>query len=286
MKRRFNRNQPLTFSYRLKFAKKTRHQVKSFLSPEGWGNDILSRFQEMAFKNEMSTFAHFPEWQGLLSKISNVLENCTNYAMEEIGKSYVGYQPYLLFTFAHNDYLALARCAAAGHCLPAYPVGRASVEFAMYGWYLSTVPDASERWEKKPIKPTDKKDDQEWKKQRNKWSQEFSFSLIAKKLREKEKGLSILAEYLHQIAIDFGGHPNRSAVFLNTKLKNKLFTNSYLHPWNDFSKNTMKFAVEVGMFLISLFAMSFKDANGSMDLNEAVEMFANELNSLQEGPIT
>lgn len=255
---------------------------KPFSSPVGWGNDTLSRFQEMAFKNEMATFAHQTRWQGLLSNISIVLEKCSNYAMEEIGKSCAGHQAYLLFTFAHSDYLALVRCAAAGHCLPAYPVGRASVEFAMYGWYLSTFPDATERWEKKPVKPSDKNDHQEWQKTLRKWNQEFSFSSIASKLGKKAADLSTWAKDIHQTAIDYGGHPNLSAFFSNTEFTNKLISSFFLHSWNNSSKHSMQFAADVGMFLISLFATSFENADDSMGLKEAVRMFAKEWILLQE----
>ena len=205
MKKRFNRHRPLAFSYRLKFAKKT--------APKGWGNDTLSRFQEMAFGNEMATFAHFPKWNGLLSKISIVLEECTKYALGEIKKSDADLTAYMLFMAAHSDYLALVRCAAAGHCLPAYPVGRASVEFSLYSWYLSGNPEATALWHNKPDKGQPRKN----------WNNEFHFSKIADKLSEKVENLSAWAKYLHQTAIDYGGRPNKDAIYSNAEFENGTF---------------------------------------------------------------
>lgn len=256
---------------------------KSFSSAEGWGNDTLSRFQEMAFTNEMSTFAHFPKWHGLLNEISIVLEKCSHYANDEIGKSYAGHQSYVLFIFAYSDYLALVRCAAAGHCLPAYAVGRASIEFSWYSWYLSTSLYVYERWAKKPIQPTDADKDSPQYKKWKKWNAEFSFHHIIKNnLSKTDEGLSILADYLYKTAIDEGGHPNLSAYDSNTKLKNKIFQSNILHEWNDPSQKAMLFAVEVGMFLIRLFAISFRKADDAIGLTKAVAMFANELKLLQE----
>ncbi|MFH0785020.1 MAG: hypothetical protein V2B20_24110 [Pseudomonadota bacterium] len=238
---------------------------QSFESPVGWGNDPLSNFQKIAFANEMATFAHTPEWQGILSEVSSVLDRCAGFAIGELAKTFN--TSLFLFLSAHNNYLAVVRCATAGHCLPAYSVGRAAVEFALYGWYLVSSPESVERWHDKPID----------KKGLNKWGREFTFSNIAKGLGETDKELSDWAKYLHQTAIDFGGHPNKAALYSNIEYENRVLKVQYLHPWNCLSKATMKFAIEVGLFSISLFSLSFND----LDLAENIAKCAKGLAILQ-----
>ena len=60
---------------------------KPFVPPEGWGNDLLSQFQSMAFENEFATFVHAPEWQHMLCDVATVLDKCSCHAMERLPKS-------------------------------------------------------------------------------------------------------------------------------------------------------------------------------------------------------
>lgn len=248
----------------------------SIVQPVGWGDDLLSEFQTIAYKNELATFVHAPQWQKALLDVATVLKKCSSYAIDHVLKTDEP-SAMLLFLTANNQYLASARSVSAGHCLPVYPTGRATVESALYGWYLSTNKDAALRWNNKP---TDKE-------ARKKWNNEFSFSSLTKKLRTIDVGLADWAIYLHQLAIDFGAHPNKDALYSNMEhedgkdgsLTIKMVT---LHPLNQLSISTMKFTVETGMIAIRLFALGFPDGLKTLNLTQDITRLIKNLASLQQ----
>ena len=247
---------------------------KSILLPEGWGFDFLSKFQTIAFKNELATFVQTPEWQNLLCDVTTVLHKCSEHAMEDRLK-YTEDKALYLFFAAHSQYLASVRSVVAGHCLAAYPTGRATIEFALYGWYLATNAEAVSRWHNKPTAKNDIKI----------WNNEFKFSELAKKLGIQIQGLEKWAKYLHQTAIDFGGHPNPPGIYSNIEYQHSVDVSgnlkiTYLHPWNDISKGTTKFTIETGMFTISLFALGFPDAKQKLNLIQDTERLSESLNHL------
>ncbi|WP_146144217.1 hypothetical protein [Paraburkholderia sp. BL25I1N1] len=249
-------------------------QRKGIPSPAGWGDDALSHFQEAASLNEQAMFVHAPAWHKALSNIASDLSRCTGYAMSTLLN--VGDPASrLLYASAHNQYLAAARMASSGQALAAYPLGRATVESSLYGWYLESDRDAAARWHNKP---TDRK-------LLGVWSNEFKFSTLAAKLTQTHSDGVQWAKWLHQTAIDFGGHPNKEGVYANmdsqraddgsTKLQMK-----FLHDWNAASLLANKFVIEAGMFTLSLFAMSFPDADAALKIRNATAAHALALRSL------
>ncbi|BBP00332.1 hypothetical protein [Sulfuriferula nivalis] len=246
--------------------------------PVGWGDDLLSEFQAIAYQNELATFANAPQWQKALLDVATVFNKCSSYAINKVLKTDEP-SAILLFLSANNQYLASARSVSAGHCLPAYPTGRATVEFALYGWYLSINEQATIHWNNKPID----------KELRKKWNYEFSFSPLTKKLSEINDGLANWARYLHQTAIDFGAHPNKDALYSNMALeydeydKDRVSTIKIvtLHPLNLVSINAMKFTVETGMIAIRLFALSFPDGLKTLNLDQDIARLTENLHNLQ-----
>jgi hypothetical protein len=204
------------------------------VSPVGWGDDLLSQFQSVAFKNELATFAHAPEWQHMLCDVATVLDKCSHYAMQCYPNS--DDSALLLFISAQSQYLASVRSVAAGHCLAAYPTGRAAVESALYGCYLANNTGASERWHNKPPNSEGLKV----------WNNEFKFSSLTRNLGDKNPALAKWAKYLHQTAIDFGAHPNQHGLYSSMEYEQSDGGASsvkmvHLHPWNEFSTSTANF---------------------------------------------
>jgi len=250
--------------------------TNSIVQPVGWGDDLLSNFQGIAFKNELATFVHAPEWQKAILDVTTVFHKCSSYAIDHILKTDEP-STLLLFLTAYNHYLASVRSVSAGHCLPTYPTGRATLESALYGWYLSADKDAALRWHNKPVNKDELKQ----------WGNEFRFSSLTKKVSGIDKGLAAWAIYLHQVAIDFGAHPNKNALYSNMEhergkdgsLAIKMVT---LHPLNQFSIGTMKFTVETGMIAIRLFSLSFPDGLLTLNLAQDITRLANNLFHLQQ----
>jgi hypothetical protein len=252
---------------------------KPFVLPEGWGDDPLSQFQITAFGNELATFANAPQWQQMLRDVARVLNKCSSYAIKLVLKVEEP-SAILLFLTAHNQYLASVRSVSAGHCLAAYPTGRASVESALYSWYLSTETEAAHRWNNKPND----------KNALRKWGQEFKFQSLTKVLYQIDNGLAEWAKYLHQTSIDYGAHPNKDALYSNMEFEQdgdgaETIKILYLHPWNTFSIATAKFVIETGMIGIRFFALSFPDGEQTLSLTQDINKLAANLSYLQNNCI-
>ena len=234
----------------------------------------MSRFQTIAFENELATFANAPQWQQALLDVAAVINNCSSCAIELILKTDEP-SAILLFLTAHNHYLASVRSVSAGHCLATYPTGRAVIESALYSWYLSTDKEVAQRWYNKPTEKDDLRN----------WSKEFKFSELRKALSKIDTGLAKWANYLHQLAIDFGAHPNRDALYSNMEQErdeNGAITLKmvYLHPWNNLSISTTKFTIETGMIAIRLFALGFPHEGQVLNLAQELKKLTDNLSHL------
>ena len=248
----------------------------TIIQPEGWGDDYLSEFQTIAYKNQLATFVHSPQWQKAIIDVSMVLHKCSLYAVDQLLKTDEP-SALLLFLTANNHFLASTRLVSAGHCLPTYPTGRATVESALYGWYLLYNKEAALRWNNKP----------EDKKTLNKWNEEFRFSSLTRNLHKIDEGMAEWAKYLHQLAIDFGAHPNRDALYSNMEHVasddgSHTVRMVTLHKMNPLSISTMKFTIETGLFSIRLFKLGFPDGSEALGLDQDIIRLTSTLRALQQ----
>jgi hypothetical protein len=245
-----------------------------YKAPPGWGDDPLSHFQSVGIQNEFATFANAPSWHKVQSAIAADLAKCSDYAITNVLKA-DDPSALLLFMTAHNQFLASARLAASGQCLPAYPTGRAAMESALYGWYLARNPGAAKRWHDKPTDRAALKA----------WNAEFKFSALTSALSKTSEDAAKWAKYLHQTSIDFGAHPNKEALYSNMAHKrgadgSSTLEMTFLHTWRAFSVSTTKFVIETGMFAISLFARAFPDAERANGFLAAAAGHATALHTL------
>ena len=245
-----------------------------YKTPTGWGEEYLSHFQSIAIKNEFATFADAPSWHKALSAIAADLSKCSDFAIANIEKV-DDPSGLLLFMTANNHFLASARLAASGQCLPAYPTGRAAMESALYGWYIAVNPGAAQRWHNKPT---------DWPELRE-WNQEFTFSKLNSALSKISGDTAKWAKYLHQTSIDFGAHPNKDALYSNLALIDcadgrSILQLTFLHAWRAFAITTTKFVIETGMFAVTLFGTAFPDADRAYGLMAAAASHAKALEKL------
>ncbi|MBC8786911.1 hypothetical protein [Pseudomonas fluorescens] len=252
-------------------------KLTHFIAPPRWGEDHLTHFQSVAIQNEFATFAHVSEWHGLMNAIADDLSKCCDYASENITKT-EDPSAFLLFMTANSNFLASARLVASGLCLPAFSTARATMESALYGWYLEVTPGAAQRWHDKP---TDREE-------RNKWGREFKFSALNFELAKIFEGPAKWSKHLHQTSIDFGAHPNRDALYSN--LANHLQEDgssvlrwSVLHSWDTLAIMTTKFVIETGMFAVSLFGRAYPAADEAYHILTSAEGYAQTLKGLVDG---
>jgi hypothetical protein len=218
--------------------------------PPGWGTDELSRFLENAHRNEWGTFASLPEVWGLFRDIDEAFQAGAIQSVARITAAPDPSGPLLLLA-AHNHYRAALRLASSGHCMPAFPVGRAALEAALYGWYLQSHSGAAERWHNKP----------ENGKARQEWGKEFRFSTITTKLKETNAEAAQRARHLHETAIEFGSHPNTAALYSNVNIvrlpeAGVQIQQHYLHEWDLQFGHAVKFIFEIGLIALELIAHS------------------------------
>ncbi|KLU25386.1 hypothetical protein EOS_15450 [Caballeronia mineralivorans PML1(12)] len=242
--------------------------------PLGWGDDALSHFFKASTQNEFATFVHTPGWHKAFSAIAEDLASCTQYAINSL-LSAKDPAARSLFMVAHNQYLAAARLASSGQCLTVYPLGRAVVESALYGWYLSADETAAARWHDKP---TDKK-------RRSDWGREFTFSFLATKLELANADRAKWARWLHQTAIDFGAHPNKEALYANMDHVRdpegkSMLQVKFLQSWNQAALLANKFVIETGIFALGQFALSFPETEPALKISGAAAKHAMTLHAL------
>lgn len=153
----------------------------------------------------------------------------------------------LLLCNTNSQLRAALRLCASGHAVAVYPVGRAALESALYGWYLLMHPEASVRWHDKPQSPG---------KDRDRWAGEFCFGNIRRKLQPMAAETAARAQGLHETAIAFGSHPNTQALYSNIKVEkdaNGAWVGlHFLHGWDSASANAAKFSCEVGLVALEL----------------------------------
>lgn len=217
--------------------------------PKGWGKDKLSAFAEGAIHNEMATYAHpnTAGWHDTMNRLAVSLTKCSEKVLVGVTSHYDAIAR-MLFLQAHSQYLGAARAASSGHCIVAYPVGRAAIESAFYAWYLISDLSAVARWLDKPA----------GHKEKRQWSSEFSVSSIAAKFAAISADAANAAEwgkFLHQSAIDEGAHPNEQALFGNMQVSDEdgQFRSTFLHGHGLQFVNAAKFAIETGMFVLRMF---------------------------------
>lgn len=253
-------------------------EAKNLRPPDGWGDDALSKFGDLFIRNEWSSFVHSSDWQTGLSSVMSVLTAC-NKALLPSNPLDPDLIASLLLMSATTHWIGSARTALSGHCLPTYATGRAATETAIYGWYIKQHPGAQARWMNKPAA-----DD---KAGRRAWSNEFSFSTIARKLGASEKATCEWALYIHQTAIDFGAHPNIDALLSNVAghEDEEGFLNLeglvVAHDGGNLFYSTLKFTFEVGVFIVAMIFISFPELLGPGVLAQCLSRLRATLVKLQ-----
>ncbi|VVE67924.1 hypothetical protein PCA31118_02711 [Pandoraea captiosa] len=245
-------------------------------SPPDWGGDGLSSISQLLIGNEWATFVHSADWHKGLSDIFEALTKCNAELVYGVLKRPDQIARLLAIT-ATNHWVAAARTAEAGHCLPTYATGRAATEMALYAWYMTHDQSAAARWATKP----DAADRNAFRA----WSKEFSVAPIARELAKCSNDGAKWAKDLHQTAIDFGAHPNSVALFSNLSHKpigngKSLLNLTYVHADGDLFLASLKYAFEVGLFVIAMIRLAFPEMRQTTELSSCLDRLTAELTNL------
>jgi len=222
-------------------------QVYEF--PDGWGKDELSSFQNTAIANELWSYANDLEFNSLLSECDSfIFESLLKATPKNQDKANIGA---LLFISSHNHFRATARLCLSGQYLPVFPTARATLETAVYGWYLTSHPDSIQQWLNKP-EASDKN-------ALRAWNNTFNFSNIARLIGQQEPILEPLLKQSYQIAIDFGAHPNKEALTSNLVRLNAegMVSIGYIHAKGNIIPYTCSFMLDISLSLLVLLRQTY-----------------------------
>jgi len=170
--------------------------------PEGWGEDTLSAFIDLANTNTLGAFVHYKDWFTLLQDIDSIFNKFSKHMLNVS----VFYEPFL-FVRAHSTYRAAIRLATSGQMPEAFSLLRGCLEYSLYGFYFNRFPSAIQTWIGRDESEAGKK------KARN----TLTFGKMLFELKESSEATGSAARQLYERTIDAGAHPNRKTITLSMK---------------------------------------------------------------------
>jgi hypothetical protein len=235
--------------------------------PEGWGQDRLSDFQHHAFANELLSYANDKVFTKLLTDCDSLIfESLLKAWPEQTDETNLGA---ILFVNSHNHFRASARLCLSGQCLPAYPTARACLETAVYAWFLITLPENIKVWLNKPKSKCP---------EFYRWNDTFKFSNIAKRIGQLDPEMEEMLNHLHQMAIDFGAHPNKNGLFSNmspypeNKAAHRI---AYMHSDGVLLHYTFNFMFDIALSMLVLIKLAYKSLETDVEFTIKADALLN-----------
>lgn len=166
--------------------------------PDGWGDDPLTEFIEIARGNSFACFVQFPhEYQKAVALDRLFLDLITGWTdpHEPVAAT--------LIIRSHAAFRAALQLALAGQVPEAIALCRASLENALYACHIAKEQGAADAW----------MDRQKGEKERKRCRDAFGMSRVWDSAKKVEPGLIAAAKRLYEQSIDQGAHPNVHGVF-------------------------------------------------------------------------
>jgi len=233
--------------------------MESETKPNGWGQDSLTAFIDMARNNEFATFANYAEIRQRLVSINDAF-----YTLADNLHNPSDPIPVLLFFRAHSSYLAAVRLSMGGQVAEAYPLMRSALEAAMYAHHVDRVPKATKVWLKR-------REDADAKR---KCKGEFTIKNVRESLDRADNGLAERISELYDMTIEFGGHPNEISILsLIESTKNekvKRYDLSYLTGEGNALKVALLRCARIAVAVLRVFELVFGARFKKLGLGETV----------------
>lgn len=172
-------------------------------TPDGWGKDSVSSFIEAARCNMFAAYDNL-EMSRLLIDINDAME-LTVQNMNEPGEANL--VPVFLLCRTHASYLAAARLSLSGQTPEAYMVMRGCLESQLYAFHIHNNPGHDMIWMKRHVAPVEES--------RRQVIKNFRPRDILESLQKAHAKVGSVARDLYETTIDYGAHPNVSAVTSN-----------------------------------------------------------------------
>lgn len=240
--------------------------------PPYWGDDGLSKFIGMAFRNTLATFANKkPEYAPLVRIDHAFFTACQNLINPQ------DMLAALLMMRAHSAFRAACQLAMSGQISEAFPVLRSCIEYSLYALHINRAPKVEgepslgEVWLRRHDDPA------AMQAVRN----NFSAGQTQRTLRECDQKLGQIIGDLYDRTIDFGAHPNERAItgsMTMTREDEKTIINQiYLHDDSIHLDHGLKTTAQVGLGSLLIFQQVFRERFQILGINADIDELRNSL---------
>jgi hypothetical protein len=168
----------------------------------------------------------------------------------------------LLLLNAYQLFLAAVRTGLSGHTAAIFPLLRASLESAAYGFLLVEKPELSSVWTNRHASETDKKA----------CRSAFTFEKAIAGIGAKSPDIHKLAKQAYESTIDYGAHPNVRGVFGHVSLDENrpdgMAAVSHVSLYDADHIETVRglcAALDIGFLVIAIIVLSGGDVTSGME---------------------
>jgi hypothetical protein len=234
--------------------------------PKGWGADDLSGFIDNTRLNSFASYANLRVEYSKLNEIDGIFRKLA----ENLLNTRDWFAAFFMLR-AHSAFLAGSHLAMSGQVVEAYAVLRLAIENALYGIYLSKNPTSQNTWLRRHDSVEAKRRVRE----------EFTIRRLLETLKASSERQAEIAETLYERCIDYGGHPNERALTQGLKTEaNETTVNLqiiYLSADSDVLRPCLKTAAQVGVTVLEIFRLIFKERFDLIGLTEKLKQAARGL---------
>ena len=210
--------------------------------PPGWGDDELSLFLEQARRNQLATFHNKKPVYDLMREI----DGCFLKPIVGMINPMELLSPFLLIR-CHFAWRAACGTALAGQVVETNPHLRLALETAAYALFIHETPGADQTWMNRNDTPVTKK----------RMRDAFKLSAIKSAIEGRDRKLAEIFQYLYELSIDLGGHPNQLGVWGSAQVieteERKQLNQIGLHGDGLALESVLKVLVETGICCLFLF---------------------------------
>jgi hypothetical protein len=226
--------------------------------PPQWGDDALTSFIELTRHQQFATFVKL---RALFDKMLQVDEAFVRFHTDLTDpEDLVG--PFFSVP-AHAALRAATSLAMSTQISPGFAAMRQCLEASLYGLYISQHPDSFETW----IKRTE--DDASRRQMKN----EFTIAKLQKTLESLDADTFSLWTRMYDKTIDFGAHPNPSALLSTLKKKEQekgiRWEVTYLTSEPEVIRGTFKSVAQTGVISLRVFRHVFPKRFQALGITES-----------------
>ena len=219
-------------------------------APPGWKSDPLTKHFSVAQENVWATYVRKKQHHGQLEEIDGLFVSLIA-GLESSPNSASLILEGMFLLRSHVAFRAGSMLTYSTQLPEAFPLFRATLEYALYAMHINTNPDAGETW----IKRSDSK------AARKAARDEFTHGRVKRSLIAKAPTLGANIEALYEQTIDFGGHPNDNAILgaMQTEVRNgkKIWKQEYFAGDGLSLEYGFKTAARVGVGSLSMFELIY-----------------------------